>query len=112
MEISAHDRAVYAWRAVHEVVVIVPINPEVNEAQDVTEEDGEQGAQCRETGAVGHFQLQHHDGDDDRDNRRHRMLRVDSSASRRRLTKRNEDWREARWPNGLAARVPSCEIAE
>jgi hypothetical protein len=49
---------------VQQVVMIVPINAEVNKAEDVTEKHGQQRLQGGESGAMRHFQFQHHDGDD------------------------------------------------
>jgi hypothetical protein len=49
------------------VVVVVPVDADVDEAQHVTEEHRPQRRQRRDAGAVRHFQLQHHDGDQDGD---------------------------------------------
>src|SRR5918992_1764169 len=49
------------------VVVVIPIDTQVDEAQNVAQEYGDQGHQRLEALAVGHLQLQHHDGDDDGD---------------------------------------------
>ncbi len=42
MQIGPHDRAVNPRRAVQEMVVIILINAEVDEAQDIAEENGQQ----------------------------------------------------------------------
>ena len=57
--------AVHAIDHVHEVVVIVPIDAHVNEAEDVAQEHGCKRRQVLPIGAVRHLQFQHHDGDDD-----------------------------------------------
>ena len=47
------------------VVVVVPVDAQVDEAQHVAQEHRQQRAQVGEIVAVRHLQLQHHDGDDD-----------------------------------------------
>ncbi len=49
------------------VVVVVPVDGEVDEAQEVREEDGPKGLEGLEGGGglVGDFELQDHDGDED-----------------------------------------------
>lgn len=49
----------------HQVMMVVPVNAEVHEAQYIAEEDRDQWLQCRNLGSVRHLHLQHHDGDDD-----------------------------------------------
>jgi hypothetical protein len=49
------------------VVVVVPIDAEVNETQNVAQEYGDQWHQSLDTLAVGHLHFQYHDGDDDGD---------------------------------------------
>src|SRR5919108_5461349 len=49
------------------VVVVIPIDAKVDEAQNVAQEYGDQGHQSLDALAVGHLHLQHHDGDDDGD---------------------------------------------
>jgi hypothetical protein len=49
------------------VVMVVPIDTEIDEAQNVAEEHGDQRQQRLDAFAVGHLHLQHHDGDDDGD---------------------------------------------
>ena len=48
-------------------MVVIPIDGDDDEAQDVGEEDRQQGIERAQVGAVWHSQLQHHDGDEDRD---------------------------------------------
>ena len=54
-------------RRVQHVVVVVPVDADVDEAQHVAEEHRQQRAQRGQVGAVRHLQLEHHDRDDDRD---------------------------------------------
>src|ERR687892_1416357 len=49
------------------VVVVVPIDTKVDEAQNVAQEYRDQWHQSLDAFAVGHLHLQHHDGDDDGD---------------------------------------------
>ncbi len=55
MQIGPHDRAINLRRAVQEMVVIIPIDAEIDEAQDITEENGQQRSQRGEAGAVRHL---------------------------------------------------------
>ena len=67
MEVRPEDAAGDMFGGVEEVMVIVPVNGDVDEAEDVTQKDGEERLQLGEAGAVRDFQFQHHDGDDDGD---------------------------------------------
>src|SRR5687767_281277 len=66
MQVGPEDRPADAVRGVQQVMVIVPIDPKVNETEDITQEHGEQRLERGEGDAVRHFQLEHHDRDDDR----------------------------------------------
>ena len=50
---------------VQQVMVVVPVDPDVDEAQEVAHEQGDERLQVREVRAVRHLQFEHHDGDDD-----------------------------------------------
>ena len=52
---------------VQHVMVVVPVDAEVDEAQHVAEEHGHERPSAARSVAVRHLQLQHHDGDDDGD---------------------------------------------
>jgi len=52
---------------VEQVVVVVPVDGDEDEAEDVGEELGDERAEVGELDAVGRPELQHHDGDDDGD---------------------------------------------
>jgi hypothetical protein len=67
MEVRPEDAAGDVFGGVEEVMVIVPVNADVDEAEDITQKDGEKRLQFGEAVAVRDFQLQHHDGDDDRE---------------------------------------------
>ena len=45
--------------------MVVPIDADIDEAQHVAGENWQHRQKRRQIDAVGHFQLQHHDGDDD-----------------------------------------------
>ena len=47
------------------VMVVVPIDAEVNKAQHVTQKDRQYRLQCRQFDRVRHFQFQHHNRDND-----------------------------------------------
>src|SRR5664279_4018716 len=49
----------------HHVVMVVPVDADVDEAEHVAQEDGQQRRDVREPGAVRHLQLEDHDRDDD-----------------------------------------------
>src|SRR5436305_13885622 len=49
------------------VMVVVPVDADINEIQDVTEEHRQHGQQVMEAVAMRRLHLQHHDRDDDCD---------------------------------------------
>jgi hypothetical protein len=49
------------------ILALVPVDANVDEAQDVAEQDRRERQQRRQRVAVGYFQFQHQDGDDYRD---------------------------------------------
>ena len=49
------------------VMVIVPVDANINETQDISEKNGQHRPQRLHGAALRHSHLQHHDGDDDRD---------------------------------------------
>src|SRR3546814_15000805 len=50
----------------HHVVVVVPINADIDKAQYIAQQHGYDGKQRGERRRMGYFQLKHHNGDDDR----------------------------------------------
>src|SRR5688500_11117998 len=66
MQVRPQDSSADPLGRVQEVMMIVPIDAKVNEAEDVAEKHGQQRLQGGERRAVRHFQFQHHDGDDNR----------------------------------------------
>ena len=66
MKIRPENPAANMLDKVEEVMVIAPIDAEEDEAQEVTEQYGNQRTQRVKTCVVRHFQFQHHDGDDNR----------------------------------------------
>src|SRR5258706_16464068 len=65
MQVRPEDRAVHALGHLAQVVVVIPIDAEVHEAQHVAHEYGKERAQVGEVGPVRHAQLEDHDRDDD-----------------------------------------------
>jgi hypothetical protein len=65
MQIGPQDRAVHAFGDMQHVMMIVPVDADIDEAQHIAQEHREQRPQIGEAGAVRHLHLQHHDGDDD-----------------------------------------------
>src|SRR5271154_6307938 len=55
----------YMLRRVQQVMMVVPIDPHVNEAQHIAEENRKQWLQGRKTRSLRRRHFQHHDGDDD-----------------------------------------------
>jgi len=67
VQIRPQNRPGDASRGMQHMVVIVPVDPYIQEAQHVAEENRKQRAQHRNAFALRHLHFQHHDGDDDRD---------------------------------------------
>jgi hypothetical protein len=47
------------------VMVVIPVDADVKEAQDVAEEDGQQWSQLLQVASMWYLHLQHHDRNDD-----------------------------------------------
>ena len=67
MQIGPQYSARHFLDGVHQVVVVVPINADVNEAQDVAQENWPELEKRCQIFTMGNFEFQHHDGNDDRD---------------------------------------------
>jgi hypothetical protein len=67
MGICPENNAVDSRNGVKKMVMVVPINRQVNEAQYVTDEIRKYANKGRPTRPVRHFQLEDHDRDDDGD---------------------------------------------
>src|SRR6185503_5360606 len=66
MQVGPQDRAGNAVSDVHHVVMIVPIDTEVHEAQHVTQQHRNQWRQTFDAFTMWHLHFQDHDGNDDR----------------------------------------------
>src|SRR2546430_10698968 len=55
MKIGPHDSAADLAADVEEMMMIVPINPEINEAEQISEKDRQQRPQRVDIGTVPHF---------------------------------------------------------
>ncbi len=53
---------------VHQVVVVHPVNGDVQKAEHIANEHGQEGQQCGPLGAFRNLEFQHHNGDNDRKN--------------------------------------------
>src|SRR5262245_45543308 len=67
MQIRPEDRPRDGMRRMQHMVVVIPIDAKIDEAQHVAQEDGDHGHQRLNALALGHLHLQHHDGDEDGD---------------------------------------------
>src|SRR5438045_3573024 len=66
MQVRPQNCAIYAARCFEQMMVIVPVNTEVKETQHVTQKNRQQRFYRRPIRSMRYLQLQHHDGDDDR----------------------------------------------
>ena len=64
MHIRPEDTSIDVVGDVEQMVVIVPVDPDVDEAEDVREEERENREECREIIAMRDTKLEHHDGDE------------------------------------------------
>src|ERR1700739_614195 len=67
VQVRPKDRARYPRGGMQQVMMIVPIDADINETQDVAEEDRQYGQQVVRAVTPRYFHFQHHDRDDDRD---------------------------------------------
>src|SRR5262250_1816936 len=65
MQIRPQDTTRNMPGRLQEVMMVVPVDTDVNEAQDITEENRKEWLQGRKTGSSWRLHFQHHDGDDD-----------------------------------------------
>jgi len=68
MQVRPENEPVDPRHRMQKVMVVVPINAHIDEAQDVGQKARRNGRERRQVAAVRHMKLQHHDGDDDSDN--------------------------------------------
>jgi hypothetical protein len=67
MQIGPERAAIDALYCMQHVVVIVPVDPDVDETQDIAQKYGQKRHQRFHPGVVRYFQFQHHDRNDDGD---------------------------------------------
>src|SRR4029077_191512 len=65
MQIRPQDATGNMLRRLQEVMMVVPVDADVNEAQDIAEENRKEWLQGCKTGSSRSLHFQHHDGDDD-----------------------------------------------
>ncbi len=68
VQVRPQDRPIHIVHQLEEVVVVVPVDGQVDEAQHVAGEHGPQRDEILQPRAMRRLHLQHHDGDQDRDN--------------------------------------------
>jgi hypothetical protein len=67
VQVRPEDPAVDAGGGVQQVVMVVPVDPEVREGQHVGQERRQERPEGFEVRSVRNLQLEHHDRDEDRD---------------------------------------------
>src|SRR5216110_483125 len=67
MHVRPERTAGYRMHRMVEMVVIVPVDGDVDEGEHVGEEGRNERRERRQLGSVRHLQLEHHDRDDHRD---------------------------------------------
>ena len=65
MQVCPKNAATNVFGEMKQVMVVVPVDPDIDKAQQIAQENRQQWRQRGEFDTVGHFQFQHHDGDDD-----------------------------------------------
>src|SRR4030095_1800314 len=118
MQVRPQDRAVHAEGNVEHVVMIVPVDPEIDEAQHVGQELRQHRAQRGEIGSLRCLQLEHHDRDDDRDHAiaerfepaRFHLLTAPIAATAYRLANTRKYWR-SRKPCCTSSSKPAAAIS-
>jgi hypothetical protein len=67
MEVSPEDWSGNAFGSVQEMMMVVPVNADINEAEDVAQENRNRGPKRFERRARRHPEVEDHDRDDDRE---------------------------------------------
>src|SRR5674476_622453 len=67
MQIRPQHTTVDMLQCMQHMVMVVPVDADVDKAEHVTQKDRQQRLQRLPIRTVRHFHLQHHDRDDDRD---------------------------------------------
>jgi hypothetical protein len=66
MQVGPQNAAIHLTDNLKQVVMVVPVNSQIDKTEQVAEEDGKQRLEAVECRRVeGDFQLEHHDGDQD-----------------------------------------------
>ena len=67
MKVRPEHRSSDLLAGMQHVVVVVPIDAQVDEAQHIAQEHGDQWRKCINADPVRHLHFQNHDGNDDRE---------------------------------------------
>jgi hypothetical protein len=65
MKVGPEDAATDLFRGLEQMMMVVPINAEINETKHVTQQYWQHWLQRSKVDRVRHFQFQHHNRDDD-----------------------------------------------
>ena len=67
MHVGPQDDAIDAGGGMHQVVVVVPVDGQIDKAEHVACKHRSEAGERPPVAALRDFELQHHDGDDDSD---------------------------------------------
>src|SRR5215831_13567212 len=66
VKVGPKDSPIYMLRRLEKVMVVVPVNADKHKAENIAEQSGNDGEQRLEFRANRRLQIEHHNGDDDR----------------------------------------------
>ncbi len=66
MQIRPENSTIHLSRGLKKVMVVIPIDPHKNEADQIAEKHRDRGLKRRQIPSFGNFEFEYHDGDDNR----------------------------------------------